>query len=122
MCDGHPCKHWHELLDKTETKAKELEKSLDEEVAIFSFSCVRTTVRQHGTDFVQAASCLPDWLAHVTPATHLGRPSDCLSCRAALLQSRNVKKTRRRKSFGAVTMRWRCHQSVLKKITPAPNR
>ena len=25
ICDGHPCKHWHALLDKTQAKAQDLE-------------------------------------------------------------------------------------------------
>ena len=30
VCDGHPCKHWHELLHKTQESAKELEDQVND--------------------------------------------------------------------------------------------
>ena len=32
ICGGHPCKHWHEMLDKTQAKAQDLEADLSREV------------------------------------------------------------------------------------------
>ena len=32
ICDGHPCEHWHSLLDKTEAKVKDLKERLQHEV------------------------------------------------------------------------------------------